>query len=247
MLPSPPNRFHPNAVLQLREQQLAEATKPFRARGSKVLRCSHCLLPKRDCICAARPQVACGSAFCFIMYRGESRKPSNTGRLIADVVDDNHAFLWHRTEHDPALLSLLQDNRYAPILVFPHEYAEPARCIRNPQDLPAVTVGRTPLFVMLDGTWREAKKMFKSPYLASLPVLGIQPERASTYLMRDAAHSHQLCTAEVAIEVLRLAQENAAADALAGYFSLFCRNYALVRPQLHEKPRAMQADDRQVF
>lgn len=242
MSPSAPNLFHPNSVLQLREQQLAEATKPFRARGSKVLRCSHCLLPRRDCICAARPQVVCASAFCFIMHRGESRKPSNTGRLIADVVADNHAFLWHRTEHDTALLNLLQDNRYTPILVFPQEYAEPSRCIRSPQGLPAVIAGRTPLFVMLDGTWREAKKIFKSPYLAALPVLGIQPERASTYLMRDSAHIHQLCTAEVAIEVLRLAQENTAADALAGYFNLFCRNYALVRPQLYEKPRALLAD-----
>lgn len=242
MLPSPPPLFHPNAILQLREKQLAEATKPFRARGSKVLRCNHCLLPKRDCICSARPQVACASAFCFIMYRGESRKPSNTGRLIADVVADHHAFLWHRTEHDSALLSLLQNPCYAPILVFPQEYAEPARCIRSPQELPSVSAGRTPLFILLDGTWREAKKIFKSPYLATLPVLGIQPERASTYLMRDAAHSHQLCTAEVAIEALRLAQENTAADALADYFRLFCHNYARVRPQLHEKPRAQQTE-----
>lgn len=236
---------HPNSVLLLRQRQLAAATRPFLARGSKVVRCEHCLLAQKDCICAERPQVDGRSAFCFLMYHGESRKPSNTGRLVADVVRDNHAFLWDRTQPDPQLLALLQDARYAPMLVFPHEYAEPSRCINSPREVLCFQSGqdgqdgKIPLFVMLDGTWREAKKMFRnSPYLAALPVLGIQPAQLSSYLMRDAAHRHQLCTAEVAIEVLRLAEENAVADALAGYFAVFCRSYLTVRPQLLEKDRA---------
>lgn len=171
------------------------------------------------------------------MYPGESYKPSNTGRLIADVVADSHAFRWQRLEAQPALQALLQDGRYAPMLVFPHKYVAPERCISSPSDLPAVQSGKIPLFVMLDGTWREARKMFNSVYLASLPVLGIQPEQASGYLMRDAAHLHQLCTAEVGVEVLKLAGDVAAAQALAGYFSVFCRHYAVIKPHLLQKSR----------
>jgi DTW domain-containing protein YfiP len=78
---------------------------------------------------------------------------------------------------------------------------------------------------MLDGTWREASKMFKSPSFATLPVLGIQPEKASTYQLREAAHEHQLCTAEVAIEILKMADDNHAADALAEYFYQFRKAY----------------------
>lgn len=231
-------QFH-NSVLRVRDQELARATRQFRARGSKAVRCARCLLPETGCICSARPQIHSRSAFCFLLYQGEACKPSNTGRLIADVVADNHAFRWHRTEPAPDLLALLQNPRYVPIIVFPHEYAEPERSIRTPSELPAVQNGKIPLFVMLDGTWREAKKMFRSsPYLSTLPVLGIQPEQASTYLMRDAAHRHQLCTVEVAIEVLRLAEEGAVAEALADYFAVFCRNYLAVRPHLAEKDRA---------
>ena len=178
------------------------------------------------------------------MYTGECYKPSNTGRIIADVIADNHAFVWDRTKPDATMLALLSDARYAPIVVFPQQYAEPERCINSPLELTAVQSGKIPLFVMLDGTWREAKKMFKSPYLANLPVLGIQPEQASGYKLREAAHLHQLCTAEVAIAVLHLAQDTEAAQALANYFDIFRRAYIAGKPHLNSaEPAELTAKD----
>lgn len=221
-----------NAILNLRRQELAKATRVFNARGSKVKRCELCLLPQTDCICAAKPAPVARAAFCFIMYTGECYKPSNTGRLICEVAADNHAFVWDRTKPDAALLALLADPKYAPIVVFPEQYAAPERWLSNAQGLCNTTADRIPLFVMLDGTWREAKKMFRSPYLAELPVLGIQPEQASDYLLREAAHLHQLCTAEVAISVLEMAQEPEAAAALAAYFQVFRRAYLKGKPHL---------------
>ncbi|HSG52148.1 MAG TPA: tRNA-uridine aminocarboxypropyltransferase [Rheinheimera sp.] len=226
---------HINSVLSLRARELAKATRVFNARGSKVKRCDSCLLPKTECICSQKPLVQSNSAFCFIMYTGECYKPSNTGRIIADVITDNHAFVWDRTKPDPALLALLTNPRYAPIVVFPQQYAEAERCINAPSDVSAVQQGKIPLFVMLDGTWREAKKMFKSAYLTNLPVLGIQPEQASSYALREAAHLHQLCTAEVAIEILKLAADDNAAEALQQYFNLFRRAYIVGKPHLELK------------
>ena len=222
-----------NSVLKLRTQELAKATRVFNARGSKVKRCEQCLLPQTDCICTSKPSVSSHCAFCFIMYTGECYKPSNTGRIIADVIADNHAFVWDRTKPDATMLALLNNTGYAPILVFPQQYAEADRCINSPLELTAVQSGKIPLFIMLDGTWREAKKMFKSPYLAKLPVLGIQPEQGSRYQLREAAHLHQLCTAEVAVEVLKLANDNAAATALAEYFAVFRRAYIVGKPHLN--------------
>lgn len=224
---------HSNAVLKLRSEQLAKSRRVFNARGSKVIRCEQCLLPAAECICAAKPIAAGNCAFCFIMYTGECYKPSNTGRLICDVIADNHAFVWDRTQPDPALLALLTDGRYAPVLVFPQQYAAPERCLQDSRQLSQATAGKLPLFVMLDGTWREAKKMFKSPYLAMLPVLGIQPAQASRYALREAAHLHQLCTAEVAIEVLAMAGDTTAADLLSNYFREFRRAYLVGKPHLN--------------
>ena len=216
---------HINTVHILRKQQLALSTKEFKARGYKVKRCEECLIPEKKCICAQRPTITSHSAFCLVMYKNEYYKPTNTGKLIADVIPDNYAFRWDRVAPDPVLIKLLNNPKYVPILVFPQQYAEAERCIDSPKDLVAIQQGKTPLFVMLDGTWREASKMFKSPSLAKLPVLGIQPEKASSYQLREAAHEHQLCTAEVAIEVLKMAGDNNAAQALGEYFYQFKKAY----------------------
>ena len=221
-----------NAVLALRERELLASKRVFLARGAKLKRCPACLLAEAHCICAAKPKPQQGAAFCLLMYKGEAYKPSNTGRLIADVMADNHAFLWQRTEAAPDLLALLANPAYAPVLIFPHEYVEPARCIYTSAQLANHTDGKTPLFVLLDGTWREAKKMLKSPYLQSLPVLGIAPEQASDYRLREAAHLHQLCTAEVAIEVLNLAALPEASTALQQYFRAFRAAYLKTKPHL---------------
>lgn len=233
-MPDPllPPAAHSNSIMDLRARELLKTRKPFAARGSKVKRCPTCLLPLTGCICASRPAPQAGSAFCFIMYYGEAFKPTNTGRLIADVMQDNHAFVWDRTRPDVALLALLNDERYAPILIFPHQYAVPERCIHSPGEAAGVQKGKIPLYVMLDGTWRQAKKMFNSPCLASLPVLGIDPDNASSYQLREAAHKHQLCTAEVAAMILALGGETEAAQALADYFEVFRRNYIAGKPHM---------------
>lgn len=223
---------HINSIMALRARELLKAKKPFMARGSKVKRCQQCLMPLVHCICDVRPAALSGSAFCFIMYWGEAFKPSNTGRLIADVAQDNHAFVWERTHVDDALLQVLNDPKYCPVIVFPKQYSEPERCIDTLVELGEDAASKIPLYIMLDGTWREARKMFKSPYLAKFPVLGIEPEEKSLYQLREAVHKHQLCTAEVAAMVLAQNGDVAAAQALSAYFEAFRRRYIAGKPHM---------------
>ena len=118
----------------------------------------------------------------------EALKPSNTGWLIADVVADTFAFGWARTEADPALLALLADPQWQPYLVFPGDRVAPDRVVTNvllPAPQGSAATAKRPLFVLLDGAWPEARKMFgKSPYLNHLPVLSLQPEALSRYRLR---------------------------------------------------------------
>jgi len=226
------NSPHINSIMALRATELLKTKKPFMARGSKVKRCPECLMPLVNCICDVRPTALSGSAFCFIMYWGEAFKPSNTGRLIADVVQDNHAFVWQRTQVDEALLALINAPQYCPVIVFPKQYAEPERCIDTLSELGPEMEGKTPLYIMLDGTWREARKMFKSPYLAKFPVLGVEPKEKSIYQLREAVHKHQLCTAEVAALVLAQNGDTLAAQALSTYFEVFRRRYIAGKPHM---------------
>ncbi|TMO92673.1 DTW domain-containing protein, partial [Pseudoalteromonas sp. S3260] len=151
-----------NSVLALRAQQISESRREFNARGGKMDRCEQCLIAKHYCICGGAEYASCDAAVCLLMYHNESFKPSNTGRLIAEIVPDNYAFRWDRTSPDPALLALLNNDKYQPFVIFPAEDVETDRVVTQVEPV----AGKTPLFIFLDGTWREAKKMIrKSPYL----------------------------------------------------------------------------------
>lgn len=224
-----------HAVSRLRDVRLARSEKPFLARGCKAVRCHQCRIAQTHCLCAWRPRVEAQSAMCLIMHDVEVLKPSNTGWLIADVVTDTSAFGWLRTEVDPALLALLNDPQWQPYLVFPGEFVAPERVVSDVQ----VEPGKRPLFVLLDATWTEARKMFrKSPYLNSLPVLSLEPEHLSRYHLRRSTRSEHLCTAEVAALCLELAGDERAAAGLNAYFDVFSQHYLAAKA-----PRAVDLTD----
>jgi hypothetical protein len=160
----------------------------------------------------------------------EPLKPSNTGWLIADVVQDTFAFGWARTEVDPALLALLADPQWQPVVVFPGEFVEPERVTETAQT-PAA--GKRPLFILLDATWPEARKMFrKSPYLNALPVLSLNPEQVSNYKLRRSRRGDHFCTSEVAALCLHLAGEAPAAHAMQAWLEVYTHHYLQAKHQL---------------
>ena len=228
-------RAHPHAVSRLRTTRLARSTKPFLARGGPSgERCAGCRLLPSHCLCALRPLVPTRAGVCLLMADVEPLKPSNTGWLIADVVADTFAFGWARTEVDPALLALLADPQWQPYLVFPGEFVAAERVVT--EVLPVNPVegenGKRPLFVLLDATWPEARKMFrKSPYLDNFPVLSLQSEQLSRYRLRRSQRDEHFCTSEVAALCLALAGEPHAAQTLEAYLDVFTNHYLNAKNQ----------------
>lgn len=222
----------PHAVSRLRAARLARSAKPFLARGgSRRAHCPDCRLVPSHCICALRPPCDTRAGVCLLMHDIEPLKPSNTGWLIADLVADTHAFGWARTEADPALLALLADPQWQPYVVFPGEFAESGRVVQ--QVAPAAALaGRRPLFVLLDATWPEARKMFrKSPYLARLPVLSLHSDTASRYRLRRSTRGDHFCTAEVAALCLAQAGDEHGGALLQAWLDLFSERYLQAREQ----------------
>lgn len=216
-----------NAVLKLRAERLARATRPFLARGNRIRRCQRCLLPLKLCLCATISPSQARSRFCLVMFDTEPMKPSNTGRLIADILPDTAAFQWSRTEPPQAMLDLVKNKDYQPVVVFPASYADAEReVIFTPP------TGKPPLFIMLDGTWPEARKMFrKSPWLDALPVISVDLSRLSAYHLREVHAEGQYCTAEVAIALLELAGDTDAASGLGEHFTRFKTRYLAGKTQ----------------
>ena len=93
--------------------------------------------------------------------------------------------------------------------------------------------GRRPLFVLLDATWSEARKMFrKSPYLERFPVLSLRPDQVSSYVLRRSRRDDHFCTSEVASLCLDLAGDARASRLLDAWLDVFTHHYLQARHQL---------------
>jgi DTW domain-containing protein YfiP len=211
-----------HAVARLRAERLARSNKPFIARGSRAERCTDCRVIATHCLCAWKPRVQADSGVCLLMHDTEPLKPTNTGWLIADLIEDTSAFGWLRTSVDERLLALLDDPQWQPYIVFPGEFVAQERVVNEVQRQP----GKRPLFILLDATWTEARKMFrKSPYLDRFPVLSLQAEQMSRYRLRRSKRDDHFCTAEVAAMCLDLAGDSQASQALDAYLDVFSLHY----------------------
>ena len=225
----------PHAVSRLRAARLARSSKPFLARGGQHGdRCAGCRLVPSHCICGLLPTMTTRAGVCLLMADIEPLKPSNTGWLIADVVADTFAFGWARTEVDPALLALLADPQWQPYVVFPGEFVALERVVTTVQANGGTPVqSKRPLFILLDATWPEARKMFrKSPYLDALPVLSLQPEHISRYTLRRSRRDDHFCTSEVAGLCMDLAGEPQVACLLEAYLDVFTHHYLQAKHQV---------------
>ena len=113
-----------HAVHQLHLYRKSLSTTTYKSRGQRVIRCPLCQLAKPFCICEISPikeNVKTTAGFLLLMYDTEVLKPSNTGKLIADLIPDTFAFLWSRTVPNLALLDVIKDKQWQPFVVFPEQ------------------------------------------------------------------------------------------------------------------------------
>lgn len=210
--------------------------KPFVTRGANVKRCEHCRLPITACICEYRSEVESQVEFVVLMHRYETYKPTNTGRLIADSIAKTRVIEWQgRKEPGDELTALLNDPSYQPIIVFPpaEDYLE-----RMTTPVQVQQNSAKPLLILLDGTWRQARRIFRhSDYLQHLPVISLDEVRESSYGLRKAIHEGQLCTAEVAIALLEQLGDEPASNHLNAYFKRFNQHYVASRGRLAKRDR----------
>ena len=190
-------------------------------------------------MCALRPHGDVQLGFCLLMADIEPLKPSNTGWLVADMVPHTFAFSWARTETDRALLALLADPAWQPYVVFPGEFVAPHRVVHAlASEDAASSLGKRPLFILLDGTWAQARKMFrKSPYLDAFPVLSLAPPQMTPYQLRRSGRDDHFCTSEVAALCLALAGEVHTAQTLQAYLGVYTHRYLRAKHQLPVDPQ----------
>ncbi|WP_070962911.1 tRNA-uridine aminocarboxypropyltransferase [Vibrio sonorensis] len=156
--------------------------------------CPKCQL-KHQCICPEIPSIKSTLAIAMLTHSNELQRDTNTGRWVVDALSSCQMHIWDRVKPPQALIQQIKDPNYAPYLVFPSEkYLVPQQAIKLANE-----ESQQPLFIILDGTWQEAGKMYrKSPWLQSLPVVVVENTPKSQYQLRRNQQDGNLCTLEVA-------------------------------------------------
>ena len=218
----------PNSYQLLRQQCLATATREFNARGKSVARCEHCQLALKACICHWKPAGNISCEFILLMHREELFKPTNTGRLIADIFpDQTRAFCWSRTEPDTELIQILRDPNRLCLIVFPDE----TRVHPIEQSASGNLVSdRLLTFILLDGTWKQSGRMFHlSRWLDDVSTFSLSNVKAGDYAVRKSHQDDYVSTAEAAAACLDVVGESSSANLLRDYFAVFNQHYLATR------------------
>ena len=148
----------------------------------------------------------------------EFEKRSNTGQLVVEVLGDNaEQIRWDRMNPPARLLEEIEAGGVA--LVYPGAASE------DDDDLSGISQ-----FIIIDSTWHEARKIHqRSPYLQKVRRIGLKTGEKSAYNLRKNQKEACLCTAECAIEILRLAGKVAEAEELHKKFLAFIRPPGVMR------------------
>ncbi|WP_299692050.1 DTW domain-containing protein [uncultured Vibrio sp.] len=172
-----------------------------------------------QCICHLIPSAQSQTELVLLTHENELSRDTNTGKLLQQSLHQCQPMVWHRKTPPAELIALLEDETRQPFLLFPS-----AQSIECQQAVMTIAKHRQPLFIILDGTWQEAKKMLnKSSWLQSVPQVHLNISSESSYTLRRNQDSGHLCTCEVGIALLETLGESEDAQQINDYFQHYLK------------------------
>lgn len=175
-----------------------------------------------NCMCSLVPKLTSEHNILLLMHPNELRRDTNTGQLLEQCQLNIERVIWDRKQPPADLLARLADPSLYPVLLFPSEESVTLEHVA----LQSQQQTKNPLFIILDATWQEARKMInKSRWLESIPTMALSASADSQYQLRRNQQQGNLCTFEVAAHLLgQLGEQNNQQKMLtffAHYLALF--------------------------
>jgi DTW domain-containing protein YfiP len=153
----------------------------------------------------------------LIQHPNEVMRSTNTAKVLQWRFSSCQTEVWDRSDPPNALLSTIEQHPN-PVLLFPTQ---------DSQTLSAtVWQEAEPLYIVLDATWQEAKKMWRqSPWLQSLATYHLSIEQESHFTLRRNQKPNSVCTCEIGIELLSAhgyaSKAQSLNESMQHYFSAF--------------------------
>ncbi len=185
--------------------------------------CPHCGVHQRICVCDACRPIAGAPPIWALQHPTEVGRSKGTLRVahaclpsLQVLVGETGADFEPLASRSPAGIGL----------IFPHAGSEP---------LERADTRGIHEWVVLDGTWRKARRIFLSnPWLQELPAFHFESPPASAYRIRKAPRPDSLATAEALAYLLALVRPDLDTTPLDGAMA------ELVGRQLATLPAAVR-------
>ncbi len=207
--------------------------------------CGFCLLRADLCICQCAPRLSALHQWVVLTHTEEIKKATNTGKLLLNSLPNAERILWSRRDFDQQFQALTAPYTGRSWLLFPDlsndNAAFKVQCAdiyynsqppTQNQNLMSVNVSdrsalmsRPNLFVIIDATWQQARKMYRqSTLLQELPKYSLMGGH-SDYTLRRHQQPGNLSTVETGIQLLQQLGHTQDALSLAAYFEAFLHAY----------------------
>jgi DTW domain-containing protein YfiP len=162
--------------------------------------CYQCRRPDLVCVCAHIRPVPTRIELVILQHPRESRRSISTARIVSLSIPGCSLFIGVNFTHHAGLARRLAEAKGRTYLVYPERGApnltQLAEQQQNWPDAP-------PLFVILDGTWAQARKIKnQNPVLDALPRVGLSPQAPSRYRIRTQPRPMCLSTVEATVLLL---------------------------------------------
>ncbi|CAH1606348.1 tRNA-uridine aminocarboxypropyltransferase [Vibrio jasicida] len=179
--------------------------------------CPHCGF-QFNCICSLLPKLSSEHSLMLLMHPNELTRDTNTGKLLAQCQLNVTQVVWDRKTPPAELLETLANPSLLPILLFPSEESLTLEQVQQQSN----EQSRRPLYIILDATWQEARKMInKSRWLEGVAMMGLATQADSQYQLRRNQQEGNLCTFEVAAQLLEQLGEEQNQKQMLNFFEQY--------------------------
>ncbi|MBR0154506.1 MAG: DTW domain-containing protein [Treponema sp.] len=158
-------------------------------------RCLKCFRPISHCLCEyAKPEIDSGIKFIFLMHPKEAKhQRTGTGRLSHIALKDSEIIVGLDFSKNEYFLSLINDKKYFPVLMYPGDDAWTARRAGFKE----AAEGRQLLVIIIDATWFCSRKIIEhNQFLLELPRVSFYGEYRSIFTFKREPRPEYISTIE---------------------------------------------------
>jgi DTW domain-containing protein len=157
--------------------------------------CPRCQKPLPVCYCAHLHELPTLTRVVLLQHPREERTKVGTARMTHLSLPNSVLRVGLEFADDAVVQAELADGRPT-YMLFPAPGAVDLRDLRG---------GPAPRLIVLDGTWRQARRLLRlNPWLRQLPAVSFTPTHPSEYQIRRQPAAHCVSTIEAVAEALRL-------------------------------------------